>query len=120
MPWPFVSRARLADAMRDRDYWQARATEAEARERAATQRVVDIALERTAPTPAPVFQPRPKREPDAVDTAIDFVAQGDIPKRRYLERWAKGERRKGREAGDIATEILHPRVSDDADEAAPV
>ena len=64
--------------------------------------------------------PRVRREPDAVDTAIDFTAQGDIPKRRYLERWAKGQRRAGREPEDIAHEILHPRVSDDADENAPV
>lgn len=64
--------------------------------------------------------PRPRREPDAVDTAIDFVAQGDIPKRRYLERWAKGQRRAGVEPDAIAHEILHPRVSDDAEEGAPV
>lgn len=120
MKWPFVSRARFDDAVAAADAWEDRFDAAEQRARDAEAKLVALALERTAPTPVPMFTPRPKREPDAVDTAIDFIAQGDIPKRRYLERWAKGQRRAGREADDIANEILHPRVTDDADEGAPV
>src|SRR5690606_33704898 len=63
---------------------------------------------RTPPTPVA------KREPDEVDTAIDWKAQGNVMVKRHLERYAKGERRKGREAKDIADDIMQgDRVGDD-------
>lgn len=58
-------------------------------------------------------QPVAKREPDQVDTAIDWKAQGNVLARRHLERWAKGERRKGREPADIAADIMNTRPTDD-------
>ena len=58
-------------------------------------------------------QPVAKREPDQVDTAIDWKAQGNVHARRHLERWAKGERRKGRKAEDIAADIMNTRPTDD-------
>ena len=68
-----------------------------------------------ARTPQPVV----KREPDQVDTAIDWKAQGNVHARRHLERWAKGERRKGRKAEDIAADIMNTRPTDD-DESVDV
>ncbi len=69
--------------------------------------------------PAPVPAPRVAREPDAVDTAIEWVAQGDIPKRRFLERFVRGERRKGRPVDEIAAEILHGSKVDPEDDGIP-
>ena len=76
-----------------------------------------LAIRVTTPPAAPA--PRVTREPDAVDTAIEWVAQGDIPKRRFLERFAKGERRKGRPVAEIADEILHGSKVDPEDDGIP-
>lgn len=66
--------------------------------------------------PPPVPPPRVKREPDAADTAIEWAAQGDMQRRRHLERWAKGERSAGREASAIADEIMRGTRAPDADD----
>lgn len=77
--------------------------------RVVTDMVEDIKQQVHARTPQPVA----KREPDQVDTAIDWKAQGNVHARRHLERWAKGERRKGRKPEDIAADIMNTRPTDD-------
>jgi hypothetical protein len=70
----------------------------------------------TRPTQVPVAVPRPKREPDQADTAIDFVARDNYPMKRELERYAKTERAKGTEPEKIAAEILamvRPKPADE-------
>ena len=76
-----------------------------------TQRVT---AERSIPPERPVIE-RLALDPKVV-TAIDFVAQGDPGKRRYLERFAKSEARAGKGADDVSEVILNGDGSVDADE----
>lgn len=75
--------------------------------------VREMAQASTVQVHARTPQPVAKREPDQVDTAIDWKAQGNVLARRHLERWAKGERRKGRKPEDIAADIMNTRPTDD-------
>ena len=101
-----------AQLREDLAYWRAEATAALQREREATQRLLDR-------PEAPVITPRTKREPDEVDTAIDWRAQGDPSLRRHLERYAKGRRREGIEPKDIAAEILQGDRTPEDEEGVP-
>ena len=104
-----------ANLRADRDYWQAEAHAALGRERA----LLAQALE-DAQRPAPAPPPRVKREPDEVDTAIDWKAQGDTAVRRHLERFAKAERRRGVEPKEIAQAIMDgDRRSDEDEDGIP-
>lgn len=126
MRWPFVSRA-VADA-RDAmlrellagskaDYLAACARYDALLER--HEAFVALVAERTAPNPKPV--PQVKREPDAADTAIEWLARGDMAKRRDLERFARNQRRAGKDPDAIAAEIMGAsrRTDDDKDEGVP-
>lgn len=55
--------------------------------------------------PPPVVRPA-KREPDAVDTAIDFKAGSDSELANYLKRYAKQQRRAGVAPQTIAQAVL--------------
>ncbi len=70
--------------------------------------------ERSVPPERPVIE-RLTLDPQVL-TAIDFVAQGDASKRRYLERFAKSEARAGKSPEDVSKVILNGDGSVDADE----
>ena len=123
MRWPFVSRT-AADAreamLREllagtkADYLAACARYDALLERHSAY-VAEIAA-LTKPTQVPVASERKVREPDAADTAIDFIARSDYRLKRELERYAKTERAKGTKVEEIAAEILamgKPRDTDD-------
>ena len=101
-----------AQLREDLAYWRAEATAAIQREREATLRLLDK-------PEVPAIQPRTKREPDEVDTAIDWRAQGDPNLRRHLERYAKGRRREGIEPKDIAAEIMQGDRTPEDEEGVP-
>jgi len=105
--------ALLAAALADRDHWRLQAEAATERELATLREAVAEARKASAP---PVIVPRVKREPDAVDGAIEWRAQGDVPVRRHLERWAKAERAKGREVAAIADDIMRGSSTDGTDD----
>ena len=123
MRWPFVSRAThdARDAMlrellagTKADYLAACQRYDALLERHASY-VAEIAA-LTKPTQVPVASERKVREPDAADTAIDFIARSDYRLKRELERYAKTERAKGTKVEEIAAEILamgKPRDTDD-------
>jgi hypothetical protein len=75
---------------------------------------VALVADRTVPPPR--AEPTAKRESDAVDTAIQWVTGDDKAKRRYLEAWAKGERRQGKDAAGIAASIMDTARGVGADE----
>ena len=59
------------------------------------------------PEPAKPERPvKEAREPDEVDTAIEWKAQGDIGLRRHFAWYARAERRKGTPPKEIAEAIL--------------
>jgi hypothetical protein len=64
----------------------------------------------TPPTYVPPAPPKPERppsrEPDEVDTAIEWKAQGDGGIRKYLAAYARAERRKGTDPKVLAEAIL--------------
>lgn len=70
------------------------------------------AYERAVAGPPPVVAPpkpervKADREPDEVDTAIEWKAQGDAGIRRYLASYARAERRKGADPKELAERIL--------------
>lgn len=76
-----------------------------------TQRVT---AERSVPPERPKVT-RTELDPNVL-TAIDFVAQGDTSKRRYLERYAKAEARTGKTPEVVSGVILNGDGSVDADE----
>ena len=107
--------ALMAQRLADLDYWRAEALAALARERAMMAKALEEAQK-----PAPPPPPRVKREPDEVDTAIDWKAQGDAAIRRHLERFAKAERRRGVEPKEIAAAIMvGDRRSDEDEDGIP-
>ena len=120
MRWPLMFRSSHDALMAAKDIEAATLARAAEQWREAYQAVqarhdafVGLVADRTAPPPKPA--PVPKREPDAVDTAIEWVAGDDVAKRRYLERFAKQQRRT-RQPDEIAAEIMAgARVSDDED-----
>ncbi len=77
-----------------------------------TQRVT---AERSVPPERPKVT-RTELDPKVL-TAIDFVAQGDTSKRRYLERYAKAEARNGKTPEVVSGVILNGDGSVDEDEA---
>ena len=95
--WPFVHRAQLDATLTLVDHYQGQA--------AFWRNLYEGVVTRATPVPTPPVV-QPKREPDEADTAIDFVAQGDAQRRRYLERYAKAQRRAGVEPAAIAAAIL--------------
>lgn len=76
---------------------------------------VALVAERTAPAAPVTLPPREKPEPPdpKVTTAIDWMAQGDPFRRRYLERFARQMRAEGRSPDDVARAILRPENPDD-------
>ena len=101
-----------AQLREDLAYWRAEAMTAMQREREATMRLLEK-------PEVPAIQPRVKREPDEVDTAIDWRAQGDPALRRHLERYAKGRRRDHAEPKDIAAEIMQGDQTPDDEDGVP-
>lgn len=101
-----------AQLREDLAYWRAEATAALHREREATLRLLDK-------PEVPTIAPRVKREPDQVDTAIDWRAQGDPALRRHLERYAKGRRRDHAEPADIAAEIMQGDTTAEDEDGLP-
>lgn len=117
MRWPLVFRVELRVALAERDMYRALAASRLDEYRQMVDRHMDfvaLVADRTAPAPRAVLLP--KRESDAADTAILWVAGEDKAKRRYLESYAKAERRAGRDGADIAAAIMAgDRQSDDED-----
>lgn len=143
--WPWMTKARhnlmidghaaewgqkLGAAVNDKDLMKLR--EAVARERADRAEAALVALQERHDafvgslaervlTPPPVPEPpvrAPREEmPGEIVTAIDWVAQGDMVKRRYLQRFAKSAlRRTNADPKAIADEILNgARTADDED-----
>lgn len=115
MRWPFVSRAvsDARDAMLRELLAGSKADYTKACERydalltkheAFVAQMVEVAT----PKPAPVIIPPKPRERDAADGAIDFASAFDPRRRRHLEQFARARRAEGKDAQDIAQEILHP------------
>lgn len=114
MRFPFVSRAVYEDLRTQLAAEQARFDALLADHRAVLAKYEAVATAHATP---PVIPPREKREEDEADTAIAFVANGDPARRRYLERFAKAERRAGVAPKDIASRILvGDRTAEDDDE----
>lgn len=121
MRWPFVSRAthEALIAAKDAEFARMSALFDQMADR--FWKMADRCDALTAlamPKPAPLVTAKPRREPDAVDTAIDWVAGDDLPKRRYLERFTKTLRREGMDATAIAARVMEgDRMSTDDDDA---
>lgn len=106
MRWPWLSRAAHDAIVAAKDAELERTRVDLIACRAAHDAFVLEVAERTRPAPQPE-RPQPvRREPDEVDTAIEWAAMGDPMRRRHLESFAKAERRKQTEAKTIAQMIL--------------
>lgn len=110
--WPWVARSAHEAVVAAKDVLLSGLISELAVARSERAALLDRLLAREAPAPVTIT-PRARREHDAADTAIDFVARGDHVKRRHLERYAKSERAKGTDAEAIAAAILHPPAESD-------
>lgn len=80
-------------------------------------------LSTKALTPAPPVNVAGPREPahgPKTLTAIDFMAQGDMLKKRHLERFARAAKREGKDDEAISREILAGSQIRDDDGDGPV
>lgn len=115
MRWPFMLRAthdalmQSADARHVAmcDLVQRVTTERDSIMAEHRQFVATIA-ERATPRAIPVTPPKPPRERDSADVAVETAAAFDPRRRRYLEQFVRERRAAGVAAEDIAQAILHP------------
>lgn len=112
MRWPLMLRTTHDALMAARDAELTRVTEALARtierESATLTKLADLTIAKLTP-PAPL----PKREPDALTTAMMLRANGDRGLLRYLGEFAKRRRLEGAAPDDIIAEITRGEQSDD-------